>query len=380
MDLIVAVMGHVDHGKTTFTSSLTKMAEFFYPEYNSALGFAQIDNAKEEKARGITINASHVPIRFKDRIVSITDCPGHRDYINNMISGSSQADIGILVIHSGIGIAPQTLEHVKISRSLGINNVVIVYNQIDTTEDLELVEMEVKDLIEEYNLNLLMDVRVNSLKPEEYSDQYKNLLSLLETYTNVSDDTLQQDFKMVIEKVCNPKGKGAVMTGRVSSGVVKVGDPVEVAGMDRPMVSATVTSIESFRSSVPEAKSKMDVGIIARGVNKDNVVAGMVVVPKGKTKLVQEFKVLFKSNSEDEGGRSKPFKVGFEPMCYIREAAGRKMTCTVTKIEGADYVNPGDQATLDIKLNKPLSVFNGDLVILKETTGIVGSGKVIEVV
>ena len=229
-------------------------------------------------------------------------------------------------------------------------------------------------------LTVLMELKVNSLKPEEDSDQYKELLRLLETYTDVSNDILNQDFKMVIEKVCNPKGKGAVMTGRVSSGTIKVGDAIEVAGMDRPMVSATVTSIESFLVSVPEAKSKMDVGIIARGVNKDNVVAGMVVVPKGKTRLVQEFKVLFKANSEDEGGRSKPFKVGFEPMCYIREAAGRKMTCTVIEIEGADYVNAGDQATIKVRLYKPLSVFPGDLIILKETTGIVGSGKVIEVV
>ncbi len=384
----IGTIGHVDHGKTTLTAAITKVLGLYGRA--QAMKYEDIDNAPEEKARGITINIRHVEYETDSRHYAHVDCPGHRDYIKNMITGAAQMDGAILVVSAPDGPMPQTREHVLLARQVEVPAMVIFLNKIDQLDDeelLELVELELSELLESYNFaadtpiirgSALAATESNSTDPT--SPEYAPILALMQTVddwipTPVRD--IDKAFLMPVEDVFSIKGRGTVVTGRVDRGRLTKGETIEIIGLRDQVMTTTVTGIEMFHKELDAAEAGDNAGILLRGTTREEVERGMVLAkPKSITphkKFLSEVYVLRK----DEGGRHKAFFPGYRPQFYIRTM---DVTGTITLPEGVEMVMPGDNVNLEVELIMPVALEKGSKFAIREGGLTVGAGVITEII
>jgi elongation factor Tu len=381
----VGTIGHVDHGKTTLTAALTKVcAEEFGGEFKA---FDQIDNAPEERERGITIATAHVEYESKARHYAHVDCPGHADYVKNMITGAAQMDGAILVVSAADGPMPQTREHILLSRQVGVPRIVVYMNKADMVDDeelLELVEMEVRELLDQYEFPgddtpVIIGSALKALEGEA-SDigvgSVKKLVETLDEYIPEPERAIDQPFLMPIEDVFSIAGRGTVVTGRVDRGIVKVGDEVEIVGI-RDTTKTTVTGVEMFRKLLDEGRAGENIGVLLRGTKRDDVERGQVLCKPGSitphTKFEAEVYVL----SKDEGGRHTPFFKGYRPQFYFRTT---DVTGSVELPEGVEMVMPGDNINMQVTLISPIAMDDGQRFTIREGGRTVGAGVVAKII
>ena len=384
----VGTIGHVDHGKTTLTSAITNVLS------KSGLAdfrpFDSIDNAPEEKARGLTIAIQHVEYETENRHYAHVDCPGHADYIKNMITGAAQMDGAILVVSAPDGPMPQTREHILLARQVQVPAMVVALNKVDAMEDeelLELVELELRDLLSEYGFpgDDIPVVRVSALKALEAEDVSResewasgiwNLMDAVDSYIPVPDRPRDQAFLMPIEDVFGIKGRGTVVTGRVERGMVKVGQPVEIVGI-RETSTSVVTGVEMFHKTLDEGEPGDAVGVLLRGVDREDIERGQVLVDPGTMTPHTEVKAQVYVLSKEEGGRHTPFFHGYKPQFYIRTT---DVTGEIGLPEGVEMVMPGDNILMDVKLIMPVAITEQLRFAVREGGRTVGSGVVTEIV
>jgi len=384
----VGTMGHIDHGKTTLTSAITKYCAMKgWGEYRP---FESIDNAPEEKARGITINIAHVEYETEKRHYAHVDMPGHRDYIKNMITGAAQVDGAILVVAAPDGPMPQTREHVLLARQVEVPAIVVFLNKVDMMDDpelLELVELELRELLNEYGFpgdetpivrgSALKALESPSRDPEapEYAC-IKELLRVVDEYIPEPVREVDKPFMMPIEDVFSIKGRGTVVTGRIERGRIKVGDPVEIVGLREKSMTSVVTGVEMFHKALDEGIAGDNVGLLLRGIERDDVERGMVVAaPKSITphkRFLSEVYVLRK----EEGGRHKAFFSGYRPQFYIRTM---DVTGTIKLPEGVEMVMPGDNVNLEVELIVPVALEQGSKFAIREGGLTVGAGVITKI-
>ncbi len=381
----VGTIGHVDHGKTTLTAALTKVcAEEFGGE---ARAFDQIDNAPEERERGITIATAHVEYESPNRHYAHVDCPGHADYVKNMITGAAQMDGAILVVSAADGPMPQTREHILLSRQVGVPRIVVYMNKADMVDDeelLELVEMEVRELLDQYEFPgddtpIIVGSALKALEGEQSEigvESVKKLVATLDEYIPEPERAIDQPFLMPIEDVFSIAGRGTVVTGRVERGIVKVGDEVEIVGI-RDTSKTTVTGVEMFRKLLDEGRAGENIGVLLRGTKRDEVERGQVLSKPGAitphTKFEAEVYVL----SKDEGGRHTPFFKGYRPQFYFRTT---DVTGTVELPEGVEMVMPGDNVNMEVTLISPIAMDEGLRFAIREGGRTVGAGVVVKII
>ncbi|RUO64330.1 elongation factor Tu [Idiomarina ramblicola] len=375
----VGTIGHVDHGKTTLTAAITTVLAKVYG--GAAKDFAAIDNAPEEKERGITISTSHVEYDTPTRHYAHVDCPGHADYVKNMITGAAQMDGAILVVAATDGPMPQTREHILLSRQVGVPYIVVFMNKCDMVDDeelLELVEMEVRELLSEYDFpgDDLPVVQGSALKAlegdEEYSKKIVELADALDNYIPEPERDIDKPFIMPIEDVFSISGRGTVVTGRVERGIVRTGDECEIVGM-KDTTKTTVTGVEMFRKLLDEGRAGENIGALLRGTKRDEVERGQVLAKPGTitphTKFEAEVYVL----SKDEGGRHTPFFKGYRPQFYFRTT---DVTGAVELPEGVEMVMPGDNLKFVVDLIAPIAMDEGLRFAIREGGRTVGAGVV----
>ena len=379
----VGTIGHVDHGKTTLTATITKvMAE---KNGSAARNFDEIDNAPEEKARGITINTSHVEYESPNRHYAHVDCPGHADYVKNMITGAAQMDGAILVCSAADGPMPQTREHILLSRQVGVPYIVVFLNKCDMVDDeelLELVEMEVRELLDQYEFPgddtpIVMGSALKALEGEEqYVEKIVELVAAMDDYIPAPERDTDKPFILPIEDVFSISGRGTVVTGRVERGVVNVGDEVEVVGI-RPTQKTTVTGVEMFRKLLDRGEAGDNIGILVRGLKRDDVERGQVLCKPGSitphTKFEAEVYVL----SKEEGGRHTPFFKGYRPQFYFRTT---DVTGAVELPEGVEMVMPGDNIKMNVTLIASIAMEEGLRFAIREGGRTVGAGVVTKII
>jgi elongation factor Tu len=379
----VGTIGHVDHGKTTLTAAITKvMAEKNGSEVRD---FSEIDNAPEEKARGITINTSHVEYESPTRHYAHVDCPGHADYVKNMITGAAQMDGAILVCSAADGPMPQTREHILLSRQVGVPYIVVFLNKCDMVDDeelLELVEMEVRELLDQYEFPgddtpIVMGSALKALEGEEqYVEKIVELVQAMDDYIPAPERDTEKDFILPIEDVFSISGRGTVVTGRVERGVINVGDEVEVVGI-RPTQKTTVTGVEMFRKLLDRGEAGDNVGILVRGLKRDDVERGQVLCKPGSitphTKFEAEVYVL----SKEEGGRHTPFFKGYRPQFYFRTT---DVTGACELPEGVEMVMPGDNIKMEVTLIASIAMEEGLRFAIREGGRTVGAGVVAKII
>ena len=382
----VGTIGHVDHGKTTLTAALTKVCHETY-QTGEARAFDQIDNAPEERARGITIATSHVEYESPTRHYAHVDCPGHADYVKNMITGAAQMDGGILVGSAADGPMPQTREHILLSRQVGVPKIVVFLNKADMVDDeelLELVEMEVRELLDTYEFPgddtpIVIGSALKALEGDQ-SDigvpAVVKLVEALDEYIPEPERAIDQAFLMPIEDVFSISGRGPVVTGRVERGIVKVGDEVAIVGI-KDTTKTTVTGVEMFRKLLDEGRAGENVGVLLRGTKRDEVERGQVLAQPGSitphTKFEAEVYVL----SKDEGGRHTPFFKGYRPQFYFRTT---DVTGTCELPEGVEMVMPGDNVKLAVDLIAPIAMDEGLRFAIREGGRTVGAGVVAKII
>ncbi len=381
----VGTIGHVDHGKTTLTAALTKvLSEAFGGE---AKDFEEIDNAPEERQRGITISTSHVEYETEKRHYAHVDCPGHADYIKNMITGAAQMDAAILVVTATDGAMPQTKEHILLARQVGVPRMVVFINkadQVDDKEMLDLVEEEIRDILTgaEYdgaNTPIITGSALMALegKDGEYGkESVVKLAEALDTYIDEPVRDLDKDFLMPIEDVFTIEGRGTVCTGRVETGVIKVGEEIEIVGL-RETAKTTCTGVEMFRKMLDQGQAGDNVGVLLRGTKREEVQRGQVLAKPGSITPHTEFECAVYVLTKDEGGRNKPFFKGYSPQFYFRTT---DVTGEITLADGTEMVNPGDNVTFKVKLQKPIAMDEGVRFAIREGGRTVGSGTVSKVV
>lgn len=380
----VGTIGHVDHGKTTLTAAITTVLA------SSGSGEAQaydaIDNAPEERERGITIATSHVEYETENRHYAHVDCPGHADYVKNMITGAAQMDGAILVVSAADGPMPQTREHIVLARNVGVNHIVVFLNKCDMVDDeelLELVEMEVRDLLTEYDFpgDDIPVVKGSALKALEdpTGEWSKNILELMEqvdSYVPTPERDNEKDFLMPVEDVFSITGRGTVATGRVERGTIKTGDEVEIVGIQKETTKSVVTGVEMFRKILDQAEAGDNIGALLRGVDREDIERGQVLAKPGSvnphTKFVGEVYVLTK----EEGGRHTPFFNGYRPQFYFRTT---DVTGVITLPEGTEMVMPGDNVTMDVELIAPIAIEDGTRFAIREGGRTVGAGVVTKI-
>jgi elongation factor Tu len=375
----VGTIGHIDHGKTTLTAAITKvLAEKGGATFRS---FDSIDNAPEEKARGITIATAHVEYETDKRHYAHVDCPGHADYIKNMITGAAQMDGAILVVAATDGPMPQTREHILLASQVGVKYIVVALNKVDAVDDeelLELVELEVRELLSKYNFpgDDIPVVRVSALKAlegdKEYSDAIVKLMDAVDSYIPLPERPIDQPFMMPIEDVFSIEGRGTVVTGRIERGVVKVNEAVEIVGI-KDTAKTTVTGVEMFHKLLDQGEAGMNVGCLIRGVKRDEVERGQVLAKPGSITPHTKFKAQIYVLSKEEGGRHTPFFTGYRPQFYIRTT---DVTGTVALPEGVEMCMPGDNVEMDIELITPIAVEQGMRFAIREGGRTVGAGSV----
>ncbi len=377
--LNVGTIGHIDHGKTTLTAAITKvLAEKGGAEFRS---FDSIDNAPEEKARGITIAASHVEYETANRHYAHVDCPGHADYIKNMITGAAQMDGAILVVAATDGPMPQTREHILLARQVGVPYIVVALNKVDMVDDpelLDLVELEIRELLGKYEFPAddVPIVRVSALKALEgdaaAQEQIMQLMAAVDDYIPVPERPIDKPFMMPIEDVFSIEGRGTVVTGRIERGVVKVNEPVEIVGI-KETTKTVVTGVEMFHKLLDQGEAGMNVGCLIRGVKREEVERGQVLAKPGTITPHTKFKAQVYVLSKDEGGRHTPFFKGYRPQFYIRTT---DVTGTIQLPEGVEMCMPGDNVEMDIELITPIAVEDGMRFAIREGGRTVGAGAV----
>jgi elongation factor Tu len=381
----VGTIGHVDHGKTTLTAAITKVA--------AALGHAQfrgydsIDNAPEEKARGITINTSHVEYETDKRHYAHVDCPGHADYVKNMITGAAQMDGAILVVSAADGPMPQTREHIILARQVGIPYIIVFLNKADMVDDkelLDLVEMEVRELLNSYNFPgddtpIIVGSALKALEGDkgELGEQaISKLLETLDTYIPDPKREIDKPFLMPIEDVFSISGRGTVVTGRIERGIIKVGEEVEIVGI-KPTVVSTCTGVEMFRKLLDQGQAGDNVGILLRGLKREDVERGQVLAKKGSIKPHTKFEAEVYVLSKEEGGRHTPFFKGYRPQFYFRTT---DVTGAVELPEGVEMVMPGDNIKMVVELIAPIAMEEGVRFAIREGGRTVGAGVVAKII
>ena len=379
----VGTIGHVDHGKTTLTAAITTVLAKHYG--GAARAFDQIDNAPEEKARGITINTSHVEYDTPTRHYAHVDCPGHADYVKNMITGAAQMDGAILVVSAADGPMPQTREHILLSRQVGVPYIVVFLNKVDMVDDeelLELVEMEVRDLLSEYDFPgddtpVIAGSALKALEGDaNYEAKVLELMEQVDAYIPEPERDTDKPFMMPVEDVFSITGRGTVATGRVERGQVRVGDEVEIVGIEEETSKTTVTGVEMFRKLLDYAEAGDNVGTLLRGVTRDQIQRGQVLSKPGSitphTKFEAEVYVL----SKEEGGRHTPFFANYRPQFYFRTT---DVTGVVTLPEGTEMVMPGDNVQMVVELIHPIAIEEGTKFSIREGGRTVGAGVVSKV-
>lgn len=384
----IGTIGHVDHGKTTLTAAITGvLAQKGFAEMKD---YDNIDNAPEEKERGITINTSHVEYETEKRHYAHVDCPGHADYVKNMITGAAQMDGAILVVAATDGPMPQTREHILLSRQVGVPAIVVFLNKVDMVDDeelLELVEMEVRELLSEYEfdgdnapviagsaLKALEEVKAGKLG--EWSEKILELMDAVDEYIPTPQRDTEKDFLMPIEDVFSISGRGTVVTGRIERGRLKLNDDVDIVGF-RPTVTTKVTGIEMFRKEMDEAEAGDNVGVLLRGIKKDEVERGQVLAKPGSITPHTKFEAEVYALTKEEGGRHKPFFSGYRPQFYIRTT---DVTGNVILPEGVEMVMPGDNVKLTVELIAPIALEEGTRFAIREGGRTVGAGVVTKII
>ncbi|GAA1946463.1 elongation factor Tu [Amycolatopsis minnesotensis] len=381
----IGTIGHVDHGKTTLTAAITKVLHDKYPELNTASAFDQIDNAPEEKQRGITINISHVEYQTEKRHYAHVDAPGHADYIKNMITGAAQMDGAILVVAATDGPMPQTREHVLLAKQVGVPYIVVALNKADMVDDeeiLELVELEVRELLsaQDFPGDDAPVVKVSGLKALEGDEKWaETVLELMEAVdASVPDPVrdLDKPFLMPIEDVFTITGRGTVVTGRVERGQVNVNEEVEIVGIREKSTKTTVTGVEMFRKLLDSGQAGDNVGLLLRGIKREDVERGQVIVKPGTTTPHTEFEGSVYILSKDEGGRHTPFFNNYRPQFYFRTT---DVTGVVTLPEGTEMVMPGDNTDISVSLIQPIAMDEGLRFAIREGGRTVGAGQVTKI-
>ena len=386
----VGTIGHVDHGKTTLTAALTKVAAEVYG--GDAVDFANIDNAPEERERGITIATSHVEYVSTARHYAHVDCPGHADYVKNMITGAAQMDGAILVVSAADGPMPQTKEHILLARQVGVPHVVVYMNKADQNDDpemLELVEMEIRELLNEYDFPgddtpIIVGSALKALEGDT-SDigvpSVQKLIETLDSYVPEPERPVDGDFLMPIEDVFTISGRGTVVTGRIETGVVNTGDPLEIVGI-KETSSTTCTGVEMFRKSLDEGRAGENCGILLRGVERDAVARGQVLAKPGSITPHTKFKCKVVVLKKEEGGRHSPFMSNYRPQFYFRttDVTGACEKLYDDQGKDVEMVNPGDTVTMDVSLIVPIAMEAGLLFAIREGGRTVGSGQVLEII
>ncbi|HEX6498746.1 MAG TPA: elongation factor Tu [Micromonosporaceae bacterium] len=382
----IGTIGHIDHGKTTLTAAITKVLHDQFPDLNPYTPFDEIDKAPEEKARGITISIAHVEYQTEARHYAHVDCPGHADYIKNMITGAAQMDGAILVVAATDGPMPQTREHVLLARQVGVPYIVVALNKSDMVDDeelLELVELEVRELLssQEYPGDDLPVVRVSALKAlegdPEWTGKLLDLMTAVDTAIPQPERETDKPFLMPIEDVFTITGRGTVVTGRAERGVLKPNEEVEIVGIREKSIKTTCTGIEMFRKLLDEARAGENVGLLLRGVKREDVERGMVVVKPGTTTPHTEFEATVYILSKEEGGRHTPFFQNYRPQFYFRTT---DVTGVVTLPEGTEMVMPGDNTTMTVKLIQPIAMEENLKFAIREGGRTVGAGRVTKII
>jgi elongation factor Tu len=382
----IGTIGHIDHGKTTLTAAISKVLHDKYPELNPFTPFDEIDKAPEEKQRGITISIAHIEYETEKRHYAHVDCPGHADYIKNMITGAAQMDGAILVVAATDGPMPQTKEHVLLARQVGVPYIVVALNKADMVDDeeiLELVELEVRELLTEYEFpgDDLPVVRVSALKAlegdAEWGSKLLELLDAVDESIPEPEREIDKPFLMPVEDVFTISGRGTVVTGRVERGVLKPMEEVEIVGIREKAQKTTVTAIEMFRKTLDDARAGENVGLLLRGTKREDVERGQVVVKPGTTTPHTEFEATVVILSKDEGGRHTPFFNNYRPQFYFRTT---DVTGVVTLPEGTEMVMPGDNTSMFVKLIQPIAMDEGLRFAIREGGRTVGAGRVTKIV
>jgi elongation factor Tu len=381
----IGTIGHIDHGKTTLTAAITKVLHDAHPDLNPFTPFDQIDKAPEEKARGITISIAHVEYQTDNRHYAHVDCPGHADYIKNMITGAAQMDGAILVVSAADGPMPQTKEHVLLARQVGVPYIVVALNKADVVDDeeiLELVELEVRELLSQYEFpgDDLPVVRVSALKALEGDAKWgESILELLAACDSNIPEPLRETekpFLMPIEDVFTITGRGTVVTGRIERGIVKVGETIEIVGIAEKTSSTTVTGVEMFRKLLDEGRAGDNVGVLLRGTKREDVQRGQVVCKPGSITPHTQFEANVYVLSKDEGGRHTPFFNNYRPQFYFRTT---DVTGVVDLPEGTEMVMPGDNTEMTVQLIQPIAMEEGLRFAIREGGRTVGAGRVTKI-
>jgi translation elongation factor TU len=376
----IGTIGHVDHGKTSLTAAITK----FFGDFRA---YDQIDNAPEERARGITINTSHVEYETENRHYAHVDCPGHADYVKNMITGAAQMDGAILVVSAADGPMPQTREHILLARQVGVPALVVFLNKCDQVDDpelLELVEMEVRELLSKYEFpgDEIPIIRGSALAALEDSDKelgenaVRALMKAVDEYIPTPERPIDQPFLMPIEDVFSISGRGTVVTGRVERGIVKVGDEVEIVGI-RPTSKTTVTGVEMFRKLLDQGQAGDNIGALLRGIGREDVERGQVLAKPGSVTPHTKFKAEAYILTKEEGGRHTPFFTNYRPQFYFRTT---DVTGVVTLPEGVEMVMPGDNVTMEVTLIVPIAMEERLRFAIREGGRTVGAGIVASII
>lgn len=384
--LNIGTIGHVDHGKTTLTAAITYALSA--DGLASKMDYDSIDAAPEEKERGITINTSHVEYETANRHYAHVDCPGHADYVKNMVTGAAQMDGAILVVAATDGPMPQTREHILLARQVGVPQIVVFMNKVDLVDDpemLELVEMEVRELLDQYefdgdNASVIQGSALKALEGDaDAIAQIKKLMDAVDADIPEPERLVDQPFLMPIEDVFSITGRGTVATGRIERGVINVGDPVEIIGMmgegEKPKTS-TITGVEMFRKILDRGEAGDNAGLLLRGINKEDIQRGQVICKPGSVKPHKHFKCEVYVLSKEEGGRHKPFFNGYRPQFYFRTT---DVTGDITLPDGVEMVMPGDNVGLEVKLINTIAMEKGLRFAIREGGRTIGAGQVTEI-
>jgi elongation factor Tu len=381
----IGTIGHIDHGKTTLTAAITKVLHDKYPELNPFTPFEDIDKAPEERQRGITISIAHVEYETEARHYAHVDCPGHADYIKNMITGAAQMDGAILVVAATDGPMPQTKEHVLLARQVGVPSIVVALNKCDMVDDeeiLELVELEVRELLSSYEFpgDDIPVVKVAAFPAlqgdEKWGESILELMNQVDEYVPTPERDIEKPFLMPVEDVFTITGRGTVVTGRIERGVVKVNEEIEIVGIRPDKHTTTVTGVEMFRKLLDEGQAGENVGLLLRGTKREDVERGQVVTKPGSTTPHTDFEAQVYILSKDEGGRHTPFFDSYRPQFYFRTT---DVTGVVTLPDGKEMVMPGDDTAMSVELIQPVAMDEGLRFAIREGGRTVGAGQVTKV-
>jgi elongation factor Tu len=380
----IGTIGHVDHGKTTLTAAISSVLAS--QGLAQTRDFSSIDNAPEEKERGITINTSHIEYETANRHYAHVDCPGHADYVKNMVTGAAQMDGAILVVAATDGPMPQTREHILLGRQVGVPRIVVFMNKVDMVDDeelLELVEMEIRELLSFYdydgdNTPVIQGSALGALNGEDkWVATVNELMDAVDTYIELPPRDVEKDFLMPVEDVFTITGRGTVATGRIETGVINSGDPVEILGMGDEKLTSTVTGVEMFRKILDRGEAGDNVGLLLRGIEKSDIKRGMVICKPGSTKPHAKFKAEIYVLKKEEGGRHTPFHNKYRPQFYFRTT---DVTGEILLTDGREMVMPGDNVTIEVNLIVPVAMDKGLRFAIREGGRTVGAGQVTEII